>query len=61
MIGCSILSSMLQEYATTVRSSDVGLAWEVHFSAKKQFEVQRAIFLTKSVIKCFWTITSLLS
>jgi hypothetical protein len=39
MIGCSILSSMLQEYATTVKSSDVGLPWEVHFKAKKQFEV----------------------
>lgn len=39
MIGCSILNSMLQEYATTVKSSDVGLAWEVHFKVKKQFEV----------------------
>ena len=39
MIGCSILGAMMQEYATTVKSSDVGLAWEVHFKAKKQFEL----------------------
>ncbi|XP_015609401.1 exportin-4 isoform X2 [Cephus cinctus] len=29
----------MQEYATTVKSSDVGLTWEVHFKAKKQFEL----------------------
>eukprot|EP00094_Tigriopus_californicus_P000138 TCALIF_00134-PA protein Name:"Similar to xpo4 Exportin-4 (Xenopus laevis)" AED:0.05 eAED:0.05 QI:354/0.88/0.9/1/1/1/10/107/1127 len=39
MIGCSILSAMMQEYATTVKSSDVGLAWEIHFRVKKQFEL----------------------
>jgi len=39
MIGCSILGAMMQEYATTVKSSDVGLPWEVHFKAKKQFEL----------------------
>ena len=39
MIGCSILSAMMQEYATTVKSSDVGLPWETHFKAKKQFEL----------------------
>lgn len=39
MIGCSILSAMMSEYATTVKSSDVGLPWEVHFKAKKQFEL----------------------
>ena len=31
--------SPLQEYATTVKSADVGLAWEVHFRAKRQFEL----------------------
>ena len=30
---------LLQEYATTVKSADVGLAWEVHFRAKRQFEL----------------------
>ncbi|KAL7287451.1 hypothetical protein TKK_0018556 [Trichogramma kaykai] len=39
MLGCSIISSLMQEYATTLKSSDVGLTWEVHFKAKKQFEV----------------------
>ncbi|OXU22639.1 hypothetical protein TSAR_013645 [Trichomalopsis sarcophagae] len=39
LLGCSIISAMMQEYATTIKSSDVGLAWEIHFKAKKQFEV----------------------
>jgi hypothetical protein len=38
-IGCAIISAVMQEYATTVKSSDVGLPWEVHFKVKKQFEV----------------------
>ncbi|QQP41575.1 Exportin 4, partial [Caligus rogercresseyi] len=29
MVGCSLLSSLLTEYATTLKSSDVGLPWEV--------------------------------
>jgi hypothetical protein len=40
ILGCNIISAMMQEYATTVKSSDVGLTWETHFKAKKQFEVQ---------------------
>ena len=38
LIGCSIITALMQEYATTVKSSDVGLPWEIHFKAKKQFE-----------------------
>ena len=38
LIGCSIITALMQEYATTVKSSDVGLPWEVHFKVKKQFE-----------------------
>ena len=40
------LGAMMLEYATTVKSSDVGLPWEVHFKAKKQFELTdlKAIF-----------------
>uniref|UniRef100_T1IU44 Exportin-4 n=1 Tax=Strigamia maritima TaxID=126957 RepID=T1IU44_STRMM len=38
IIGCSILFALLNEYANTVKSSDVGLTWEVHFKAKKFFE-----------------------
>jgi len=46
MMGCAIITAIMQEYATTVKSSDVGLAWEVHFKVKKQFEVTdlRTIF-----------------
>lgn len=40
MIGCSIISALMQEYAVTVKSTDVGLTWETHFKAKKQFEVK---------------------
>jgi len=37
-LGCNILSAILQEYATTAKSSDIGLTWEIHFKEKKQFE-----------------------
>jgi len=30
----------MQEYSTTVKSTDVGLTWESHYSAKKEFEVK---------------------
>lgn len=38
-LACSLLQSILQEYALTVKSADVGLIWEVHFKLKKQFEL----------------------
>ncbi|XP_018330487.1 exportin-4-like [Agrilus planipennis] len=38
MIGCSLILCMLQEYETSIKSTDVGLPWEVHFKAKKHFE-----------------------
>lgn len=38
LIGCKIILNMMQEYASTVRSTDVGLPWEEHFKAKKRFE-----------------------
>lgn len=48
----------MQEYATTVKSTDVGLPWEVHFKAKKQFEAtdlkrifQFCIYLLSEVVK----------
>lgn len=46
MVGCSILAAILQEHATTVKSSDMGLTWEVHLKLKKQFEASdlQAIF-----------------
>lgn len=39
ILGCNILSTILQEYATTAKSSNLCLTWEVHFREKKQFEV----------------------
>lgn len=38
LLGFKILANLMQEYASTVRSTDVGLPWEVHFKVKKQFE-----------------------
>ncbi|XP_011307073.1 exportin-4-like [Fopius arisanus] len=38
LLGCSMISALMQEHASTVKSSDVGLRWEVHFNAKKHFE-----------------------
>ncbi|XP_063971922.1 exportin-4-like isoform X2 [Diachasmimorpha longicaudata] len=39
LLGCSMMSSLMQEYASTVKSSDVGLKWEKHFNVKRHFEV----------------------
>ncbi|KAF2356553.1 Importin-beta N-terminal domain [Trinorchestia longiramus] len=38
LMGCSVLNALMQEYAVTVKSTDVGITWETHFKAKKQFE-----------------------
>ncbi|XP_072386628.1 exportin-4-like isoform X1 [Diabrotica undecimpunctata] len=58
ILGCNIISNLMQEYATTVKSTDVGLTWEVHFKAKKQFEAtdlkrifQFCIYLLSEVVK----------
>ncbi|KAK5650842.1 hypothetical protein RI129_001871 [Pyrocoelia pectoralis] len=39
IMGCNLIMNIMQEYASTIKSTDVGLPWEVHFKAKKQFEV----------------------
>ncbi|CAG9856511.1 unnamed protein product [Phyllotreta striolata] len=58
ILGCNILSNLMQEYATTVKSTDVGLPWEVHFKVKKQFEgtdlkriFQFCVYLLSEVVK----------
>lgn len=38
IIACNLLAAIMQEYATSLKSSDVGLPWEKHFRAKKCFE-----------------------
>ncbi|XP_026810149.1 exportin-4-like [Rhopalosiphum maidis] len=47
ILGCSIILALMQEYSTTVKSTDVGLTWESHYSAKKEFEARdlRRIFI----------------
>jgi len=38
ILGCEILSAILQEYATNTKSSDIGQTWEWHFKEKMEFE-----------------------
>ncbi|KAK4871455.1 hypothetical protein RN001_016446 [Aquatica leii] len=38
IMGCNLILNLMQEYASTIKSTDVGLPWEIHFKAKKQFE-----------------------
>ncbi|CAK1555188.1 unnamed protein product [Leptosia nina] len=37
-LACALIQAIMQEYAITVKSSDVGLTWEVHIWLKKTFE-----------------------
>ncbi|XP_060801422.1 exportin-4-like [Amyelois transitella] len=37
-LASSLILAIMQEYAITVKSADVGLIWEVHFRLKKSFE-----------------------
>ncbi|XP_071566040.1 exportin-4 [Temnothorax nylanderi] len=53
ILGCNILSAILQEYATTAKSSDIGLTWEVHFKAKKHFELSDMKRIFKFCIEVF--------
>ncbi|CAM1293141.1 XPO4 (predicted) [Pycnogonum litorale] len=38
-VGCSILIALMNEYSNSVKSSDLGLTWEVHLRSKKNFEI----------------------
>ncbi|CAG9772929.1 unnamed protein product [Ceutorhynchus assimilis] len=58
LLGCNIITNLMQEYASTVKSTDVGLPWEIHFRAKKQFEstdlkrvFQFCVYLLSEVVK----------
>ncbi|KAK7874402.1 hypothetical protein R5R35_001498 [Gryllus longicercus] len=59
ILGCNIISAIIQEYATTVKSSDVGLTWEVHFQAKKQFEVTDLKRIFRFCVQALNQLTSL--
>ncbi|XKL67378.1 hypothetical protein PGB90_002869 [Kerria lacca] len=39
ILGCCIICALMQEYASTIKSADVGLPWEIHLNAKKEFEI----------------------
>lgn len=56
-MGCSIISALIQEYATTIKSSDIGLTWEVHFKAKKQFEVSHLKRIFKFCVQAVGELT----
>lgn len=56
MIGCSVLAAIMQEYSSSVKSSDVGLRWEVHFRVKRQFEgtdLKRIFHFVVTVLRSF--------
>ncbi|XP_003746722.1 exportin-4 [Galendromus occidentalis] len=38
VLGCSVMTALLIEFASSTRASDVGLVWEAHLKAKKLFE-----------------------
>lgn len=38
ILACNLILILMQEYSSTVKSSDVGIPWEVHFKAKREFE-----------------------
>ncbi|XP_068617359.1 exportin-4-like [Battus philenor] len=38
-LACSLILAIMQEFAITVKTADVGLIWEVHFRLKKSFEL----------------------
>ncbi|XP_073955720.1 exportin-4-like [Choristoneura fumiferana] len=53
-LACSLILAIMQEYAITVKSADVGLIWEVHFRLKKLFEaldLKRIFRFTVSVLE----------
>ncbi|KAJ1532209.1 hypothetical protein ONE63_000829 [Megalurothrips usitatus] len=38
VLGCSLMSALMQEHAITVKSADIGLRYEEHYKVKKNFE-----------------------
>ncbi|XP_034253012.1 LOW QUALITY PROTEIN: exportin-4-like [Thrips palmi] len=38
VLGCSLMSAIMQEHAITVKSADIGLRYEDHYKVKKNFE-----------------------
>lgn len=49
----------MQEYATTCKSSDLGLPWEVHNKCKRQFENSDLIRIFKFVMGLLKDVTGI--
>lgn len=47
LVACSLLTALLNEYASASRASSVGFTWEFHFKCKRTFEEQdlKRVFL----------------
>jgi hypothetical protein len=43
-LACQALFTHTQEYANAWRSADVGMTWDFHIRAKREFEVNFANF-----------------
>lgn len=53
-LACAMIQAIMQEYAITVKSADVGITWEVHYWLKKSFEatdLKRIFRFTVSVLE----------
>ncbi|CAF4851263.1 unnamed protein product [Pieris macdunnoughi] len=53
-LACAMIQTIMQEYAITVKSADVGITWEVHYWLKKSFEatdLKRIFRFTVSVLE----------
>jgi len=57
ILGCEILSAILQEYATNAKSSDIGQTWEWHFKEKMEFEKTDMKQLFKFCVKVLTELT----
>lgn len=58
-MGCQLVSILMQEYATTSKSSDIGLPWEVHNKCKQQFEITDLIGIFKFVMGLLKDVTGI--
>ncbi|XP_045460234.1 exportin-4-like isoform X2 [Harmonia axyridis] len=59
ILGCQLILILMQEYATTCKSSDLGLPWEVHNKCKKQFENTDLIRIFKFVMGLLKDVTGI--
>ncbi|CAG0917966.1 unnamed protein product [Notodromas monacha] len=51
VVGSSLICAILQEFAVMTKSSDIGLPFATHFSAKKDFEQQDLLEMFRFTLK----------